>query len=321
MFWWLLAGAGLAFALNPRGTLKTGRVVPNFIKARPATITGAAGPGRQTEKTEEEEYFPGAATGPPNDVSLKGGWSPVFYDVAEDYDLEWGACFFQWSKDLNAHGVEGEGKILEWMTGALGTVMTWIVFISGLGFIVNRVCFRVAMPALKVRIVGPQGSLELIGPAVPRGLQTVLADGTVRPNTGLNATGGLTIEGWNATVNTRPGFNAKFGPWPLQWPPPEGMLGAAWLRNLGDIAGVGADVFQMITAQDGQEKSWPMMTLYGWRSLFRLGGDYVLVGVLDKYGALGARSSLDLFEAWKPDGSIGLQKGISGKKKAENRYK
>ncbi len=315
MFWWLLVGVAAAVALKGTGSA--------ISRAKPEPGGASISKAKRVLKTAGvmPEEFPGAATGPINNVTIDGGWSPVWFHVAEGYDLEWGACFFQWSKDLEAHGVKGKGKVAEWMVGALGTVMTWVVTISGLSFLVNRVCFRVLMPALKVHLTGALGSLELIGPAEPRGLSRTLADGTVVPGTGLNATGGITIEGWNATVNTRPGFNAKFGKWPLQWPPPEGKLGGAWLRNLGDLAGVGSDVYQMITAQDGEEKSWPMMTRTGWRSLFRLGGDYVLVSVIDKSGALGARASLDLFDAWKPAGSSGLQKGISGKTKATNRYK
>ena len=269
---------------------------------------------------EEEGDFPGAWTGPPNDITIEEGWTPVWFHVAEGYDLEWGACFYEWSQDLEAHGVAGN-KVAEWLVEKMGTIMDWVIDLSGLAFIVNRVCFRVLMPALKVHVTGGLGPIELIGPAVPRGLSRTLADGTVVPGTGLNQTGGQTIEGWNAGVNTRPGFNAKFGPWPLQWPPPEGKKGGAWLRNLGDIAGVGASVYQMITSQDGEEKSWPMMTKSGWRAMFRLGGDYVLVSVLDKDGNIGNRSTLDLFDAWKPAGSSGLQKGIASKKKAENRYK
>jgi hypothetical protein len=302
---------GVALVLKPKGL--TGRTVvkraPGFSKSA-AVISKA--------KIQAPTDYPGAMVGPPVDVSVEGGWTPVWFHVAEGYDLEWGACFYQWAQDLERHGVAGD-KVAEWMIKYMNVIMDWVINLSGLGFITNRVCFRVLMPALKVHVTGGLGPIELIGPAVPRGLSRTLPDGTVVPGTGPNETGGYTIEGWNPQ-NSRPGFNAKFGKWPMQWPPPEGKLGGAWLRNLGDLAGVGYPVYQMITAQGGEEKSWPMMTRAGWRAMFRLGADFVLLAVVED-GELSNRAAMDLFHKWRPQGSSGLQKGISSKKKAENRYK
>ena len=262
--------------------------------------------------------FPGAPVGPPVAVSVQGGWSPVFFHVANAYTLEWGACFYDWHKDLSLEF--GDARAIKKMVGTMHRVMDWILTEAPvIGWIVKRVCFRVRMPALKLHVTGPLGSLELIGPALPRGLARELADGTIVRGTGPNASGGITIEGWNPQTS-RPGFNAKFGKWPLEWPPPVGKLGAAWLRNMGDRAGIRYDVYQLITSQNGEEKSWPMMTKSGWRGMFRLGGDHTLTAVLDEKGEISNRAAMDLFDEWKPYGHEGLKKKSSTKIKAENRY-
>ncbi len=326
----VVAGAAAAYYKFRRPAFaRVGMIEPGLPPLTQAQKFITASPGGLVPLTEAQKFvtstkgpaaekFPGGSAGPPVNVSVAGGWAPIFFSVAQSYTLEWGACFFQWSKDLQKHGMS-DHKAKEWIAGALGTVMTWIVTISGLGFIVNRVCFRVWMPALKLHISGALGSMELIGPAEPRGLRRVLSDGTVVPGTGKNNAGGVTIEGWNPS-SSRVGFSAKFGKWPREWPPPAGQKGAGWVRDLGDLAGVGYPVYQVITAQNGEEKSWPMMTKAGWRAMFRLGGDHTLVAVV-KNGQVSNRASMDLFDAWKPTGHKGLQKSTAGKVKATNRYK
>lgn len=318
MLWWLLAGLGAVAVLRKKPTLKQTKAAPGAIIFGTQPVfkkAKAAGVELVPEKDK-----PGAYVGPANEISVQAGWSPVYFHVAEGYDLEWGACFYQWQKDLAQQF--GETNAQKKIIGAVGKVMDWVLTEANpiIAFIVKRVCFRVMMPALKVHVTGALGSLELIGPAYPRGLARELPDGTVDLGIGPNNEGGTTINGWNPETS-RPGFNAKFTKWPLDWPVPAGQKGGGWLRNLGDIAGIGYPVYQFITAQDGEEKSWPMMTRSGWRAMFRLGGDYVLTAVLNKKGELSNRAAMDLFHTWRPEGSKGLQKGYATKTKATNRYK
>jgi hypothetical protein len=278
-------------AVASKSKIKLAR--PDFTEAGSARA-GAAITGKALKR--------GDATyvGPAQDVSVAEGWRPVYIKLAESELLEWGACFYQWHKDLAQ--TFGDTNAKKRIIAAVGKVMDWVLVQANplISFIVKRVCFRLEIPSLKIRL---EDGLELFAPMLPSGV----------PRTGYDSNGAFVINGWNPG-STRVGFPARFGEWPLEWPPPEGMVSAGWIRNLGDIAGVGSDVYQVITNSYGEERSWPMMTKTGWRSMFRVGGDFAFIGGEDR------RPALEMFDEWR-GGMAPLRRRSATKVKAENRYK
>ena len=244
---------------------------------------------------------PGVYVGPTVVIGYATGWQPVFIQAAHARMLEWGACFYQWQEDLGKYYAKDSNWAVKHIVKRLGQVMGWVIDASILGWIVRRVCFRVWVPSSAIKIDGEWYFV----PSSPR--DDYLP--TMRPSN----TGAMAVPGWNPET-TRFGIALEWPEWPLEWPPPKGTVAAAWMRNMGDITGTGFDTWQLVTNQDGSERSFPMMSEDGWRVVF---------GFARQYGWPGAPDSdpLSMFDVWRLPGYEAMHKSSATKKKADNRYR
>ena len=248
----------------------------------------------------------GLYVGPPVTISREQGWEPVFVVKAQGKSLEWGACFKQWADDLGAAQMQTDGMRI--FQSAIGTLVDWTLSeVPVIGWLIeSALCFRLFLPAIRLEF---SNGMTLWGPTMPDGLP-----GGTQPG----PSGSISVNGWNPTT-TRVGFPAVFTKWPLEWPPPKGALTGGWLRNLGDVFNVGHDTWQLVSNSFGEERSWPLMTLSGWRAVLRLGRDQGFPADPGSYED--EKGPIRMFASWKSPEQHGPERRWSWKRKATNRYK
>lgn len=281
------------FTARPAEVALKKKPVLSPLTGRPVVSPLIGVPAKEKEST-------GIYVGPGVDITRENGFDPYYVEWSNWHTLEWGACFIEWQKDLSA--VMGETDAQQKYFDAISSLIDWTIGEAPVidWLLRNLVCFRVELPAMQLRL---RNGPKLVGPTSPSGLPDSWAMHE-------DDYGSLVLNGWNPESSHR-GFAAKFGKWPLKWPPPKGNIGGAWLKNLGDKFGVGHDVYQMIAYTYGQERSFPMMTEAGWRAVFRLGRNI----------AVPADNALDLFQEWKVPKQDKLSRHWTTKKKVERRYK
>lgn len=292
MFLWLILG--LAAAVAAGGGAK-GR---SLLKGRATKKPGLV--GKRVGETGDATYV-----GPAVTIDQANGYEPIFIQWAHGHTLEWGACYKDWADELGK-GM-GETAAQNAMIGFVQSVSGWVLDeVPIISWIIDRICFRVNIPCMQLRILnGP----ELWGPSEPRGV----------PRTGYDPHGAFVIQGWNPE-STRVGFPAKFTSWPREWPPPKDAIAAGWLKNWGDKYGVGHDVYQLITAQHGEEKSFILMTRSGWRAIFRKRAASVNFPADVASYNRGHNDAIAMFQYWKGAGQSSVDKGSATRKKAMNRF-
>lgn len=248
------------------------------------------------EEVQKGEIY----VGPPQRLGQAEGWRPIFIQSAQGRLLEWGACYYQWQSDLGSQYAE-DNAFASWVVDKMGAVMDYVLDLAGVvGWLVKRICFRVEIPSLFLKIDGEW----YVGPQSPRG------SGLQKMKTAVG--GGYALPGFNPET-TRNGFAVRaFPEWPLEWPPPKGTIGAGWMRDLGDITGTGYKTYQLITYQDGSERSFPLMSEAGWRAVF---------GFSDRSWPGHSNSDpLSMFNQWRMPGVDAVKKKAATKTKAQNRY-
>lgn len=285
MFLWLILGGLAIAAAGSRGTRIGGRAT------KPGVITTKLELGKQPGDKWGLQVQP---------ISVANGWQPVWIEAAQNKWLEWGACYYQWQQDIMLHDVSDENAAAKRMANALAKTMNYVLDLAAvIKWLLNRVCFRVYVPATKIKVNGEWYFV----PQSPR------YQGFEKHQ---RMTGGAwALPGWNPGTS-RFGFATTFPEWPLEWPPPAGKLTGGWMRNLGDITGTGYDTWQLVSLQDGSERSFPMMSEKGWRAVFGFSEH--------KWPGHSNSDPLSMFHVWRGQGAEGVKKTSATKTKATNRY-
>ncbi len=237
--------------------------------------------------------------GPPTELSVSAGWTPVYITNAQNRLLEWGACYYQWQSDLGGEYAE-DSAFASWVVEKMGVVMNYVIDLAPvIGWLVRRICFRVEIPCTVLTIDGKhfftvQSPRDEALPVMSRQSSTAWA-----------------LPGFNPD-STRNGFAVEYGAWPLEWPPPAGVVATGWLRNLGDITGTGYDTWQLVSVQNGSDRSFPLMEENGWRAVF---------GFSERnWPGHSNGDALSMFNAWRGDDATAVSKHAATKTKADNRY-
>lgn len=292
-------GVGIYVARKRKSAELFGSKVAPGTKAIAAKASGVV--IRATSVSQEGQQNTGGYGTTFEPISQATGWRPVWIDAAQNKWLEWGACYNRWQQDIQAHEAAlTESKADDFMAKRLAKFWGYIFEqVPVIDFIVSRICFRVYLPATKLKIDGvwyfvPQS------PSMP-GFEKQESIGNGR----------WWIPGWKPGTS-RFGFVTKWPKWPLGWPPPSGVVTGAWIRNLGDITRTGYDTYQLISVQNGSERSFPMMSEKGWRATLGF-SDYV-------FGGHENGDPISMFHEWRGADQEGVQKKAASKTRATNRY-
>jgi len=233
-------------------------------------------------------------------ISQADGWRPVWVEKAENAWLEWGACYNDWQQDIQEHYANStESQVDDFMAKRLAKFWGYLFeTIPVISWLVARVCFRLWLPATKLKVDGEWYFV----PQSPRQGPFTEAE---------RVEGGWWLPGWQPGTS-RIGFATSYPQWPLAWPPPAGVVTGGWVRNLGDLTGTGFDTYQLISFQDGSERSFPMMSERGWRAVLGF-SDY-------NFGGHVNGDPISMFSAWRGDGADDVVKKAASRTRATNRY-